>query len=285
MIMAAKAIIDSRIKLSGDVKIGTVCDEEAGGMGSLAFIDRGYRADAAIMTEATEMNIAPLCRGILWGKIIIKGRAGHIEIKTGDWRKGGAVDAIALGRMYLEAIENKNREWSTMDAKNHPYLPIPCQINVAQINAGEYPTTYAGKCEIVFDMQYLPSERDENLLGGNVKRAFEEFIADFAKTNDWLKENPPEVEWLIDADCAETPVDSDFVQCIVKSSQEIDLNLGIEGSQFHTDMGWFCNVGIPTVNFGAGDPKFAHQPDESVPVKDLVDAAKVMAATIINWCE
>jgi len=285
MVIAARAIIESKIDLSGDIKIGTVCDEEAGGMGTLAFIDRGHRADAAFMTEATDMYIAPLCRGILWGKLTLKGRSGHIEIKTGDWRNGGAVDAIALGKIYLEAIERKNSEWREMDSKNHPYLPIPCQINVAQINAGEYPTTYAGSCEIVFDIQYLPSERDENLLGGNVKRAFEQFIADVAKTNDWLTENPPEIKWMIDADCAETPVESDFVQCVVGSSKEIGLNLGIEGSQFHTDMGWFCNAGIPTINFGAGNPKFAHQPNEAVPVKDLVDATKVIAATIINWCK
>lgn len=284
MLMAAKAVIASGIPLKGDIRVGTVADEEAGGMGSLAFIDRGYRADGAIMTEATDMLVSPLCRGILWGRLTLKGRAGHIEIKQGDWRDGGAVDAIELGRTYLNAIEAKNREWSGMDSKNHPYIPIPCRINVAQINAGEYPTTYASKCEIVFNIQYLPHERDENLLGGNVKKYFEQFVHNLALINEWLSENPPEIEWLIDADCAETPVEGDFVQTFMASAREVGQNLTIEGTHCHTDMGWFCNVGIPTINFGAGNPKISHQADEYVPAKELLESAKIMAAMIINWC-
>lgn len=284
MLMAAKAVIASGVKLKGDIRVGTVADEEAGGMGSLAFIDRGYRADGAIMTEATDMLVSPLCRGILWGRLTLKGRSGHIEIKQGDWRDGGAVDAIELARIYLNAIEAKNREWSGMDSKNHPYIPIPCRINVAQINAGEYPTTYAGQCDIVYNIQYLPAERDENLLGGNVKRYFEKFVQDLANTNEWLSIHQPEIEWLIDADCAETPVDGDFVQTLMHSAEEGGYRLGIEGTHCHTDMGWFCNVGIPTVNFGAGNPKIAHQANEYVPTKDLMDSAKVIAAMIINWC-
>ena len=285
MLFAAKAIIESGTTLNGDIRIGTVCDEEAGGMGSLSFIDRGYRADASIMTEATDMKIAPLCRGILWGKLTIFGRSGHIEIKQGDWRNGGAVDAIALAHIFMNAIQAKNQEWAKMDRKNHPLIPLPCQINISQINAGEYPTTFAGKCELVFDIQYLPSERDENLLGGHIKKEIEEFIASVATTNDWMRENPPLVEWLIDADCAETPIDNNFVKSFIEASKMIDMDLGVEGSHFHTDMGWFCNVGIPTINFGAGNPKFAHQADESVPLDDLVDSAKTIAASIIHWCD
>ena len=70
---------------------GTVVDEESGGMGALAFVDRGYRADACIMTEATQMKIAPLCRGILWGKVTLTGRSGHIELPQKDWREGGTM--------------------------------------------------------------------------------------------------------------------------------------------------------------------------------------------------
>ena len=284
MLMAARAVIESGVKLKGDIRVGTVSDEEAGGMGSLAFIHKGYRADGAIMTEATDMLVSPLCRGILWGRLTIKGRSGHIEIKQGDWRDGGAVDSIELARMYLNAIEAKNKEWSGMDSKHHPYIPIPCRINIAQINAGEYPTTYASQCDIVFNIQYLPAERDENLLGGNVKKYFADFVNNIALTNEWLTINKPEIEWLIDADCAETPVDGDFVQSFIASAKEAGYELGIEGTHCHTDMGWFCNVGIPTINFGAGNPKIAHQADEFVPIKDLIDSAKIIAAMLINWC-
>ena len=49
-------------------------------MGSLAMVDRGFRADAGIMTEPTGNRIAPLCHGILWGRIVIDGIGGHAEL-------------------------------------------------------------------------------------------------------------------------------------------------------------------------------------------------------------
>lgn len=81
MTVALKAISRSGIKLKGDAMIGTVVDEEAGGMGTLALVAEGYRADGCLITEPTHLKIAPLCRGILWGKLIIEGRSGHIELK------------------------------------------------------------------------------------------------------------------------------------------------------------------------------------------------------------
>ena len=283
MTVAVKAIREAGLKLKGDVKIGTVVDEEAGGMGTLALVAAGNRADACIITEPTDLQIAPLCRGILWGKLVIEGRAGHIELKQGDWRKGGAVDAIEKGLLYLRAFKNLNQDWAI--SKEHKYMTLPCQINMAEFHAGEYPTTFANHAEIVFDAQYLPREKDENGLGSKVKKELEDFVAAVAETDDWLRENPPHIEWLIDADCGETLDDQPFFRQTVKSAREVHPESGIEGIGFHTDMGWFCNVGIPTMNIGPGNPRLAHHSDEFIPVKDLITCTKMIASIILDWCE
>jgi Acetylornithine deacetylase/Succinyl-diaminopimelate desuccinylase and related deacylases len=49
-------------------------------------------------------------------------------------------------------------------------------------------------------------------------------------------------------------------------------------------MGWFVNVGIPTVNFGPGNMRVAHQSDEFVPESELIDCAKMIALTLMDWC-
>ena len=72
MVMALEAVVKSGVKLKGDVVVGTVVDEEAGGMGTLDLVAQGYRADACILTEPTNLKVAPLCRGILWGKLVIE---------------------------------------------------------------------------------------------------------------------------------------------------------------------------------------------------------------------
>jgi acetylornithine deacetylase len=282
MVMAVKAIKESGIKLKGDVYVGSVSDEEAGGMGTLAYVDKGYRADGCIVTEPTKLNIAPLCRGILWGKLTVLGRAGHIEMDQEDWRTGGAVDAIDKATLFLEHFKRLNKEWAI--TKKHPLLPIPCQINIAQFNAGEYPTSYASKAEIVFNAQYLPSEKDENGLGSNVKKEIEDFVMKVANTDPWLQENLPEIQWIVDADCGETDYANPFVQTMEKAALSINNDITVEGLSCHSDMGWLIESGIPTVNFGPGEPRIAHQADEYVEVSKLIEATKIIALTIINWC-
>ena len=64
MLVAAEVLHELRIPLSGDILFSTVVDEEIGGMGTLAMVDRGYHADAGILTEPTNNRISPVCHGI-----------------------------------------------------------------------------------------------------------------------------------------------------------------------------------------------------------------------------
>lgn len=283
MMMALRAVSKSGIVLKGDVCVGTVVDEESGGMGALAFVDRGYRADACIMTEATQMKIAPLCRGILWGKVTLTGRSGHIELPQKDWREGGTVDAIQKARLLLDSFDRLNRDWSLR--KVHPLLKVPCQLLVGQVVAGEFPSTYANKAEISFDIQFLPKERDHFGGGKLVMQEVEEFIRKVSETDTWLKEHPPVVEWMVNADCGETDSGHPFVQTLCNCLKEIGYKPELEGSYFHTDMGWPERVGIPTVNFGPGDPAVAHQDNEFVPVEEYIEAVKMIALAIMEWCQ
>ncbi len=283
-VSALEVLRAAGVRLRGDVLLASVVDEEAGGLGTLAVVDRGYRAAGAIIPEPTDLNVAPLCRGILWGRVTIPGRASHIEMPQPHWRDGGAVDAIPLGRMVLDAIDALNARWAADPAKRHPLLPLPCQVCVSMLDAGEFPTAYAGQMRITFDAQYLPPEKDERQLGGRVKAELESFFHEVAQSNDWLRENPPTLEWLVDADCGETPADHPLPQLLHRAAQIAGALSRMEGMSSHTDMGLLVNAGIPTVNFGPGAPSVAHQPDEHVAERDLHQATVALALTIAEWC-
>jgi acetylornithine deacetylase len=272
------------MRLRGDVILASVVDEEAGGMGTLAVVDRGYRAEGAIIPEPTDLNVAPLCRGILWGRLTIPGRASHIEMPQPHWREGGAVDAIALGRGVLDAIDRVNQRWAESPAKRHPLLPLPCQVCVSMLDAGEFPTAYAGQMRITFDAQYLPAERDERGLGGRVKAELAEEFARIAQQDEWLREHPPQIEWLVDADCAETPGEHALTHLVHEAAKAAGAESRIEGMSSHTDMGLLVNAGIPTVNFGPGAPAVAHQPDEHISERDLLTATTALTLAIAEWC-
>lgn len=283
---AITALQRARVALRGDVLVASVADEEAGGMGTLALVDRGYVAKAGtIVPEATNLNIAPLCRGILWGRVDLHGRAGHIELERRPWQEGGAVDAVEYGRQLLNAIAVRNEQWRTDPRKNHPYLPIPCQIYVAQLDAGEYPTTYAAQCSITFNAQYLPSEKDPHGLGSRVKRELEELFTTFVQDDTWFDAHLPTVTWLVDADCGETSDTEPVVKSALEAARSLGLGSELQGCMSHTDMGLMIDSGSPTINFGPGHMGVAHQADEHVLESDLRDATAVLALTIRDLCK
>ena len=57
MLLAMEALIRSGIRLKGDVIFHSVIEEETGGVGTLATVLRGYRADAALIPEPTNMKL------------------------------------------------------------------------------------------------------------------------------------------------------------------------------------------------------------------------------------
>jgi acetylornithine deacetylase len=183
----------------------------------------------------------------------------------------------------MDQLDRLNQDWALR--KRHPLLPLPCQLYIAKVEAGEHPTTYADRALLTFNAQYLPKEKDEQGLGSRVKEEIEAFVAHASKVDPWLRQHPPEVEWLLDADCGETAADHPFVQLCADNLEAVGRPRELQGVTAHTDMGWFVNVGIPTLNFGPGEAHVAHQDDENVPVDDLLDTTKTIALTLLDWCE
>ena len=254
-------------------------------MGSLAMVDRGYRADAGIMTEPTANRIAPLCHGVLWGRIIVDGVGGHAELTPNYWDGDGPVDAIELCRQVLDGVDILNRRWRTDPVKNHPLMDLPNQIIVTQIKAGEHPSSTAGRGEIVIDVQYLPHEKDEFGLGGRVKREVEAHLAAVCQADPYLRKHPVRVEWILDADCAEVAADHPFIAAFQGAAARAGLDPRLSGIGAHSDIGLPTGLGqTPTVNFGPGDPAQSHQPNERVSVSDLVACTKAIALAIVSWC-
>ncbi|WP_233741623.1 M20/M25/M40 family metallo-hydrolase [Agrobacterium vitis] len=226
-----------------------------------------------------------LWQGILWGKIIIDGIGGHAELTPNAWYTSGPVDAVQLCRQMLDGIDILNRRWMFDPKKNHPLMNLPNQIIVTQMTAGEHPSSMAGRAEIIIDAQYLPSEKDEFALGGHVKREIEEHVRNVCQADPYLREHPARVEWILDADCAEIPADSPFVSIFQQAVETANLSPKLSGFGAHSDIGLPTGLGnTPTVNFGPGDPAQAHQPNERVSVRDLVDCTKAMALAVQKWC-
>ncbi|MER3486334.1 MAG: acetylornithine deacetylase, partial [Chloroflexota bacterium] len=68
--------------LAGDVIVQSVIAEEDGGAGTLAAILRGYTADAAIITEPTNLAVIPAQGGSLVFRLRIQGKSAHACVRN-----------------------------------------------------------------------------------------------------------------------------------------------------------------------------------------------------------
>ena len=78
---AVKAVRDAGVKLNGRLMVESVVGEEDGGVGALATVLRGYRADGAIIMEPTELKVAPAQAGSHCFRMRIKGLSAHACVR------------------------------------------------------------------------------------------------------------------------------------------------------------------------------------------------------------
>jgi len=50
------------------------------------------------------------------------------------------------------------------------------------------------------------------------------------------------------------------------------------------DAAFLNRAGIPAITIGPGDLRVAHAANEYVAIDELVDAAKIYALSIVEWC-
>ena len=101
----------ARDVLAGEIIVAATADEEYESVGTRAMLERGVRADAAIVGEPTRLEIMPAHRGFVWIEVVVAGRAAH----GSRWDLG--VDAIRhAGSAARRARSRRRRGAAARDA-------------------------------------------------------------------------------------------------------------------------------------------------------------------------
>ncbi|CAM3498851.1 peptidase [Cytobacillus oceanisediminis] len=277
LLLAMEAIISLDIKLKGDVIFQSVIEEESGGAGTLAAVLRGYKADGAIIPEPTNMKIFPKQQGSMWFRITVKGRSAH-----GGTRYEG-VNAIEKAMIVMSKLQDleKARNLKITDPL-YSKIPIPIPINIGKINSGEWPSSVPDIAVIEGRMGVAP---DEDMK--SAERELEFCMKKVAEKDDWLKKNPPQVEWFggrwIPGNLEENhPLMSVLSESYeaVKGKQPV-----VEASPWGTDGGILSRIGdTPVVVFGPGVTEAAHDVNEYISIQEVFHAAEIIALAIMEWC-
>lgn len=277
LLLALEAIIESGIQLKGDVIFQSVIEEESGGAGTLAAVLRGYRADGAIIPEPTNMKLFPLQQGSMWFRLIVKGKSAH-----GGTRYEGvsAIDKAISVMLEIKKLEQERNESLRHSLYKNVKIPIP--INIGSIQSGNWPSSVPDTAVLEGRFGIAPTETMEA-----AQRSLMQCIEALNETDAWFKEKPIELEWfgarwLPGSLELEHPLMKTLGAYYEKVMGEQPL---VEASPWATDGGYLSSVGsTPVVVFGPGETKLAHDSNEYIEVDKMMDVAKIIALTIIEWC-
>ncbi len=277
-LFALRAIRSQGIRLRGQVFLESVVGEEDGGMGTLATLLRGYRADGAVVMEPTGLAVAPALGGALSFRVHVPGQAAHGCVR---YEGVSAIDNFIPLYRAIQELETRRNGVLGADPLFSGY-PVPFPISVGTIQGGDWASSVPD--HLTFEGRFGAAP-GEDLAGA--RKALEAAVEEAARSHPWLREHAPRVEWWGQQfEPAAIPSDHALVDTVAGAAGAVmEAEPRLQGMTYGADMGLLVNHGsIPTVLFGPGDIRRAHQPDEYVEVAELMAAARSLAVTVMRFC-
>lgn len=265
------------IKLAGDVVLAASVGEENGGFGALSTMLRGHRADAAIITEPTDLNVVIAHGGSLVYRITVHGKSAH-----GANRNAGVSAVEKFIPIFQELLAWEAERNATLSHPLYDHFENKFPISTGVVKSGTWASTVPEVLIAEGRLGFLPGETIEDMQAEAERR-----IQAIADADDWMREHRPEVEWFGGqfASCEISP-DEPIAQTIATAHLAATGNeatfLGITAG---LDMRLLINVGgIPTATYGAGHTDNVHCADEWIPIDDLLTAVEAVTLATIDWC-
>jgi acetylornithine deacetylase len=255
----------ARAGLAGEVIVAAVADEEHSSIGVQEVL-RSVRADAAVVTEPTELAVATAHKGFVWVEIEVTGRAAHGS------RPHLGVDAILETGPVLVALAELNQR---LDARRHPALG-PGTLHASLVSGGIGESTIPDRCTLTVERRTLPGE-----TVAAVEREVEELLEGCRRADPELVVDS---RVLLAREPFETAATEPIVGTVLQTARDLlDRPVEVAGVSYWADSAFIQAAGIPTVLFGP-DGDGAHAEVEWVSVSGTVACARVLTEAARAFC-
>lgn len=236
LVAAARA---AQLGLAGDVVVAAVADEEHASLGVQEAL-RHVTADAAIVTEPTELDLVVAHKGFVWAELEVTGRAAHWS------RPHLGEDAIVKAGPILTRLGELD---AALAGRRHPLLDRG-SVHASTIAGGVELSSYPAQCVIGVERRTLP---------GETAAQFEAELRALAGDAD------------VRIGLVREPFEIDPAHELVALVADAAGGPPIAGASYWADAAFLAAAGIPTVMYGpAGEG--AHAQVEWV---DLASAQRV----------
>ncbi|MDO5677452.1 MAG: succinyl-diaminopimelate desuccinylase [Propionibacteriaceae bacterium] len=204
------------------------------------------QADFAVLMEPTSAHIEGGCQGTIRVELTTKGTAAH---SARSWMGHNAIHDLAPALQTLA-------EYGTQDVEVDG-LTYREGLNAVAVSGGMASNVIPPSATLTINYRYAPDKESDEALAllGQWFTGYELTVTDLS---------PAARPGL------HLPLAQEFVAAIGEPA----------GPKFGwTDVARFSALGIPAINYGPGDPAYAHRDDEFCPVSDL----EKCAAGLTRW--
>ena len=265
MVAAAESLANGRGLRAGRLIIAGVIDEEYESLGAEALVSQ-WKADAAVITEPTDLLIGVGHKGYQWVEIETIGRAAH-----GSLPQAGRDAIVRMGRV-LASLEALNFRLQAKPA--HPILGT-ASLHASLISGGRELSTYPDHCSLQMERRTITGEADDVAL-----KEVQQILLT-------LKEQDEEFEAAARALFGRPPYETPSGHSL---SDMLETAVGATGRQpkrsgmsFWTDAAILGQAGIPTVVFGPGGAGL-HGLDEHVIVEEVIACRDALTVLARDFC-
>lgn len=296
---AVKALADAGIRLRGDLILHSVVGEEVGDhlAGTTAVMEAGYKADATVVCEPTNLHdgpptISPTAPGLLWFSVSIEGKTAHAGLRGHALHPvldGQSLGVNAVDKLWViyQALRNLEDEWAYRD--RHP-LFTPGHFNLlpgvmkANPQGIDVPFFLADTASIQYCALHHPGRSNEEVME-EITRTVNRACAG----DPWLREHPATIEWKLEWPPYTLDPGHALLPTFMNAHQEA-MGGGADAAPVQSgffgvcDVTWLQQQGSPGIIYGPGVASKAHAENESVPLHQLVTAAKTYALAAMDFC-
>lgn len=271
--MAAALVLLEQIARAGDFPgrliVTFVVDEEHSSIGTQAIcrdIDR-WRPDAALVMEATGLNITTAHKGFVWATITTHGFAAH----GSQFALG--VDAIAHMGRVLVALEAHGRD---LTAREPHALVGPPSIHASLIRGGQELSSYPDTCVLEIERRTIPGETPQS-----VERELQSILDRLTSEDEQFRAS---LEIGVVRDSFEITPDAEIVTTVRRvAAAERGMEPRITGGAGWMDSSLLDQVGVPVAIFGP-DGSGGHGLVEWSDIDVLETFTRILGRVCYEYC-
>lgn len=265
MIEAARSLANSSSMKAGRLIVAAVVDEEYASIGAESLV-KNWHADAAVVTEPTDLIVSIGHKGFSWVEITTLGRAAH-----GSRPLEGRDAILRMGRV-LSHLERLDSELQSRTP--HAVLGTP-SLHGSLIEGGRELSTYPDRCVLKMERRTIIGESAEIAL-----QEAEEILAA-------LKQEDPDfvasAQLMFSRQPYETPTGHDLPQMIESALRQCGRDTTRAGMTYWTDAAVLGQAGIPSAIFGPGGAGY-HGLDEYVRIDEVLVCRDTLAKLATAFC-